>query len=253
MRVSVYYLVVGEEKKGPYTVGELRDLAAEGQLTTDDLLETSDGEGRIRAGLVVGIFGPALPEPIPSVAPETPESETSARRRFLWWAVGVVVVIPVLAFGLMAFSLLAIKRRDDQEKAESIANMKNLVRATLAYAADNDDRLPFMQPGIMEVRVKSYAGTGNLQSINPMKVGWATNEGISFERVGEIDRPDQTPLAFDITPRRDGTRIVGFVSGRVQEMVSIDFNDLWKETQKRQAARKRGGPIAGVPQPSPAP
>ena len=253
MPVDLYYVLEEDGKEGPYTVSELRDLAATGRLTIDHLLLTADEQARIRAGLVVGIFGPALPEPLPVTSPTPDESESSSRRRFLWWAVGVLVLLPVLAFGAIAFSLLAMQKRAAQDKVESEANLKSLVRATMMYTADHDDRLPPLSQGMLAVTVRSYASGHSLANKHPDGMDWTTDDDYSFARLGQVEQPDRTPLIFDPTPRRDGTQLVAFVSGRVVSMKATDFFSLLEAAEKRRAASSAGGPTAENPQMKPAP
>lgn len=251
----MYFVVVGEEKKGPYTVGELRDLAAQGQLTTEDLLQTGDGQARVRAGLVVGIFGAAQPEPLP-VVPEAPaEDEMASRRRFLWWAVGILVLVPVLACGLMAFSLLAVQKRNKEETAQAVSNLKNLMRATMAYAADHDDKLPPLSAGIYPNIVKSYAGTAPTANVGANRTEWMTSPDWSFAALGSIQFPDRTPLVYDSMPRRDGKTVVGMADGRVQVMEYSDFANALSsaENRRRAAIGKTRGPKAEFPQTTLAP
>ena len=233
-----YFLIDGTEKKGPYTVDELRSLAQQGGLVTEDLLLTEDESGQIRAGLVVGIFGPpqaAVIKEAEQIAPRSVD-DVKGRRRFLTIVVSLLVMAVVLPFLAVGLTFVYLTQKTSVDRRQSIANLQELVKASFSYAAAHGDHLPVFSGMTNDLtgKLSPYGpvnGDGNKKQGEPW---WRDNPVYSGALLGKIENPTQALLFFDVSPWRDGKYVVATADGTVKVVLQDEFEKLEKLNQKRQ-------------------
>lgn len=230
MQAMRYYIKEGPEKQGPFDIKELRELAAKGELTTEDVLTTEDGTARIRAGLVVGVFGP----PGPDVKDEAEESlravggKPVAHRRFLVAAVFLLLAGLLLPFAATLFVVPLMQQKVVRDREQVRRDLGELVKATLAYAADNDDRLPPVFNG------SETLGPLLPKSYRPVPSGtraegrgeFAANRTLAATRLSDLKSPKRTLLFYETLPWSDGKRVAATSDGNVKTVDDAEFRLL---------------------------
>jgi hypothetical protein len=231
-----YYIREGADRQGPFDVHALHGLAEKGELSTDDLLTTEDGSARIRAGLVVGVFGPpqeGLADELESATRETP-AKPGSQRRFLALAVALILTGLLLPFVATLLVVPLMSQKLIRDRQELRAAMSRLVAATFAYAADNDDRLPLLSEGTRstESRVQRYLHGGSGIAYGADRRGDAlNNRALSHVALSEIKNPKATLLFFETNSWSDGKRVVATADGSVLTVNQAEFDALRRAKQ----------------------
>ncbi|MES1228374.1 MAG: DUF4339 domain-containing protein [Armatimonadota bacterium] len=255
-----YFLIDGSSKRGPYTVAELRGLATAGELVPEDLLTTADEAGRIRAGLVVGIFGPhpSEPEEIFEQAHAAPTEDNRGRRRFLITAVSLLLVALIVPFAAAGLTAVALANKTKLDRKKAAANLSQLVHATFLYASDNDDRLPELNgstDSLVPLLMKYDPAVATYVNVNQSSpvyniTQWDMNLNLSCTRVRDLPSPNQTPLFYDPMAWRDGKYLVAMADGTISTK-----DEAWNtEYRQHHANTFRPGSVRrGKPSPAAAP
>lgn len=198
-----YFVIREGENEGPYTVDALRELAEKGELTTDSLLLTESGDGRLRAGLVVGIFGPPSGEVLAEVAAVEPPSEDYVRaRRRLFTILGVFFVIAI-AISLSSAYMIgqAAKRRQLIEARKQQQSMREITVAMLAYVSANGDAFPPVSGGSWQSLIKKYGPT--VPTIPFEQSSAMLNPKLLGKKLSDFPDPKRKILFFDINATDD--------------------------------------------------
>jgi len=101
-------------------------------------------------------------------------------------------------------------------RRSSHANVRRLTGALLAYARNNEGRLPSMNdaatvkaaldPYVKNERIWFHPRTGEMYQPNP---------ALSYRKLDDIANPHEVVAFFSPRPDRKGRRVVGFLDGRV--------------------------------------
>lgn len=104
-----YWLTVGSEKRGPYTLGQLRSMWHSGAITSDTLYWQQGFDKWFPLSNIINLLEPqqpAAPPPLPprpqiiyAPAPQRPQQQTSGCTWIIIIALGIVVGVLLLSFG----------------------------------------------------------------------------------------------------------------------------------------------------------
>lgn len=178
------------------------------------------------------------------MTPEQPyPSQPPGRGIPAWaWALigcgGCFVLLSVVAvFGAILFPVF-VQAREKARLTACMSNVKNLSRAVLLYAQDNDEHFPLgsewmdritkYQPNDKFYHCPSAAG------VKTVRFGYAFNSDLAEQSLEKVDDPRQVPMIYDSSnlsrnatdavtslpnpPRHDSHRgnVIGYVDGRAR-------------------------------------
>lgn len=149
-----------------------------------------------------------------------------------------VIAAPVQPDGIFQQAKKAAHR------TRAISHAKQLTLATLMYAADYDDHLPFVQ-STAQVRdlIMPYIEDGEMDTANPNGGRFLFNMRLAGVSLTSVKNSASTVLWFDEKSWPDGGRVVGYLDGSAKYLEQ----SVWRQAEaekNRQTFKRRGKPIA---------
>ncbi|MBC8064256.1 MAG: hypothetical protein H7Y17_05465 [Chlorobia bacterium] len=111
------------------------------------------------------------------------------------------------------------------DKTKTISNAKQLALATLMYAADFDDVIPYVQStkGGFEVTEPYFKNREITKSLNPNGAKLLLNMALAGVNMSGIELPAETILFYEDKEWPDGTRVVAFTDGHVKSLSAEEW------------------------------
>lgn len=116
------------------------------------------------------------------------------------------------------------------DKTQTISNAKQMALATIMYAGDYDDVIPYVQStkGAYEVIQPYMKNREYIKTLNP-GAKFLLNMAVAGVSMSSIENPAETVLYYEDKTWPDGSRVVAFTDGHVKA-VSTDEWERFKAT-----------------------
>lgn len=209
-----------------------RAMRAEAEAAADAEVVRSGVAASVYAGILLDLAvalgdkrRPRLGLELPAMASQRIETRVKSllgpNRRAGRSYLQTVAIAGVLGLSVIGLASLQIARISGQssraeETAENVVRMKKLAVATILYAADYDDNLPYVQSTASAVPlIAPYAFNMDVfQPVQPSSKFWF-NPKTAGVNLSAVFAPSGTPLWFE---RQSGRKlgVVGFVDGHVE-------------------------------------
>lgn len=152
--MSEQYLIAREgEQSGPYTLEQIRQMQADGQLLPSDIAWTEGQEDWLPISQIVDV---AAPPPPPPQASATPKSK---RGVVVWIVRGIVLTILVASIVLLIFDVRAKGQR--QKVFETINDMESQVQLGKVREITGRDYVDKKEEG--DITIVTYSWRGGLR------------------------------------------------------------------------------------------
>lgn len=110
-------------------------------------------------------------------------------------------------------------------QTQTLSNVKQMCLATIMYASDYDDVLPYVQStAAVRFVTHPYIKSREIfKTANPNGGEIRFNMAVAGVEMAAIPEPANTILFYESTPWPDGTRVVGYVDGHARKVPMADW------------------------------